>query len=173
MPQGYTNSMPVRKMQKEIWSCWVMVYPSLKSLMSSGCLSWVPRGRNLASKLPQDENRGCIWGGWPIFAQEWFLNHIGESTGFNKTLVKIMLGIYTDKVTSMARKEGEINKASWQPYSPRIVRCPRISYVRGFSSSAVAAARRVRSGRDPSDRLCCSTSEANRLKRVYQELERR
>lgn len=43
-----------------------------------------------------------------IFTQERFLNYIGEATAFNKALVKIMVGIYTDKITSMARKEGEI-----------------------------------------------------------------
>jgi hypothetical protein len=43
-----------------------------------------------------------------IFTQERFLDYIGEATVFNKALVKIMVGIYTDKITSMARKEGKI-----------------------------------------------------------------
>jgi hypothetical protein len=45
-----------------------------------------------------------------IFAQQQFLNYIGEATTFNKALVKIMVGIYTDKITSMSEKKGEIKK---------------------------------------------------------------
>jgi hypothetical protein len=43
-----------------------------------------------------------------VFTQERFLDYIGEATVFNKALVKIMVRIYTDKITSMARKKGEI-----------------------------------------------------------------
>jgi hypothetical protein len=39
-----------------------------------------------------------------IFTQERFLNHISEATTFNKALVMIMVRIYTDKITNMAKK---------------------------------------------------------------------
>jgi hypothetical protein len=45
-----------------------------------------------------------------IFSQERFLNHIGEATAFTKALVKIMVGIYTEKITSKAKKEGDRSK---------------------------------------------------------------
>jgi hypothetical protein len=40
-----------------------------------------------------------------MFAQERFLNYISEATAFNKVLVKIMVGAYTDKIKSMAEKK--------------------------------------------------------------------
>ncbi|KAF2804327.1 uncharacterized protein BDZ99DRAFT_545605, partial [Mytilinidion resinicola] len=46
-----------------------------------------------------------------IFAQERFFDHIGEAAAFNKALVKIMVGIYTDKITSLVNKEGEIRES--------------------------------------------------------------
>lgn len=46
-----------------------------------------------------------------MFAQDQFLNYIGEGTAFNKALVKIMVGIYTDKITSMAKEKGEIRES--------------------------------------------------------------
>ena len=42
-----------------------------------------------------------------IFTTERFLDYIGEATAFNKALVKIMVGAYTEKIKGMAKKEGK------------------------------------------------------------------
>lgn len=47
-----------------------------------------------------------------LFTDEPFLDHIANSAAFNNALLRIMLGVLTDKITAMAKSKGEIRQAS-------------------------------------------------------------